>query len=419
MRIVTIIDGYGAGQHLPKAFAKHGVACAHIKTTPRLDPLYRGRFDAAAYVTAMDGSGDVAEMEGRLRTWAGRHGHEIEAVIPGMEPGVELADALAARLQLPTGNGTALSGARRDKFQMHDVLRRFGLRSILQYKAAELPPILEWVRQHHRWPVIVKPLDSAGIDGVTLCHTEKEVEAAFRAVRGHVNLMGSLNEEVLVQEFVGGLEYVVNSVSRGGRHEVVEIWRSAKKYIDGIGIVYDREELLPYRGTPQDELVAYMGRVLDALGIENGPTHAELKYQSEPVLIEVAARISGLQNPRVSDAALGLNQVDLTADAYVDAERFDRVTRHPRVLRRRCWMVVLPTRQAGIIESMPFIDEIRHLPTYFDAAYRVRPGQRIEPTTNLNSCIGVVNLVAKDEGAIERDHRRILEMVPNGCVMQQ
>lgn len=419
MRIATIIDGYGAGQHLPRAFAKVGVACAHIKTTARLDPLYRERFDPAAYVMTMHHSGDVVETESQLRTWGRRNGHEIEAVIPGMEPGVELADDLSARLQLPTSNGTVLSGARRDKYQMHEVLRRSGLRSIRQHKAAELPPILEWVRQHHRWPVIVKPLDSAGIDGVTLCRSEREVDAAFRVVKGHVNLMGSLNEEVLVQEFVGGPEYVVNSVSHGGRHEVVEIWRSAKKYIDGVGIVYDREELLPYRGTPQDELVAYMTGVLDALGIENGPTHAELKYQSEPVVIEVAARISGLQNPRVSDVALGLNQVDLTADAYVDPEHFDRVTQRPRVLRRRCWMVVLPTRQAGIIESMPFIEPIRRLPTYFDATYRARPGQRIEPTTNLNSCIGVVNLVSKDEGAIERDHRRILEMVPNGCVMRQ
>ncbi len=232
--------------------------------------------------------------------------------------------------------------------------------------------------------------------------------------------MGQRNDEVLAQEFVPGEEYIVNSVSCAGKHQVVEIWRSGKIYVPGIGIIYDHEELLDFDGKLQCELAAYLRRVLDALGIQYGPTHAELKYNAKgPMLIEVAARISGAANPKANDAALGHNQVDMTADAYADPQGFARIANKIGTLRKRCWIVVLPSRQEGEVSAMPFVDEIERLPSFFSAAYRIKPGGLLKKTTDLNSCVGMVFLIHEDEAVIARDYARVMELVPEGFLLRE
>lgn len=419
MKVCVIVDGYGAAQPLPRAFNERGFACVHVKTTPRLDPLYRGRFNPEDYALVLDYSGNPDELAEDIIAWASAKGHQIAVAIPGMEPGVELADLLSEKLGLDRRNGTALSAARRNKFLMHETLKAAGVPSIKQFKSKELAPLLAWVRENLTYPLILKPLDSAGIDGVTLCHDEEEVRSAFYNVIGKVNLMGQENNEVLAQEYIRGEEYVVNHVSCAGKHQVVEIWRSAKIYVPGVGIIYDREELLPFDGKLQDELKVYMLKVLDALGIEYGPTHAELKYDGRPMLIEVAARISGVQNPKANDVALGHNMVDMTADAYADPQRWAEKAAAIGKLNKRCWIVVVPSRQEGTIDAMPFTGEIERLPSFFSAAWRVRPGGALRKTVDLNTCVGLVFLMDEDEEVIYRDYQRIMALVPEGFILKE
>jgi len=94
----------------------------------------------------------------------------IEAVIAGAETGVELADALSERLNLRT-NGTSMSEARRNKFIMGEVVRGAGIRAVKQIKASTWQEVDAFLDEWSPIPfkVIVKPLDSAGSDGVTLC----------------------------------------------------------------------------------------------------------------------------------------------------------------------------------------------------------------------------------------------------------
>ena len=50
--------------------------------------------------------------------------------------------------------------------------------------------------------------------------------------------MGLLNEGVLVQEFLDGIEYVVDSVSRDGVHKTTAVWEYDKRSINGANFVY-------------------------------------------------------------------------------------------------------------------------------------------------------------------------------------
>jgi biotin carboxylase len=149
----------------------------------------------------------------------------IRAVMAGAETGVELADLLSERLNTLT-NGTAFSEARRNKYIMGETVRNAGVRAVKQMKATSWGEIDEFLSawQPNPFQVIVKPMDSAGSDDVTLCHNILEVQKAFGNIMGKVNGLGIVNKGVLVQEYLDGIEYVIDMVSREGEHKVVAIW---------------------------------------------------------------------------------------------------------------------------------------------------------------------------------------------------
>ena len=51
--------------------------------------------------------------------------------------------------------------------------------------------------------------------------SKAEVKVAFDKINGQINSLGVVNEGVLVQEFLGGVEYVIDSVNRDGVHKIV------------------------------------------------------------------------------------------------------------------------------------------------------------------------------------------------------
>ena len=66
---------------------------------------------------------------------------------------------------------------------------------------------------------------AAGSDDVFLCDSEESVRIAFDKINGAINNLGVRNEGVLIQEFLQGTEYVVDSVSRDGVNKVTAIWQ--------------------------------------------------------------------------------------------------------------------------------------------------------------------------------------------------
>ncbi|WP_131808075.1 hypothetical protein [Mycolicibacterium elephantis] len=92
---------------------------------------------------------------------------EPVAVIPGCEPGVELADALSEALHPLTGtpsNGTALSSARRNKFEMIERIKSQGLQGARQIRVESEEQLCEWHTQLGGM-AILKPLRSSSNDG--------------------------------------------------------------------------------------------------------------------------------------------------------------------------------------------------------------------------------------------------------------
>lgn len=61
----------------------------------------------------------------------------------------------------------------------------------------------------------------------------EQAREAYDMILGHNNLFGEVNEMVLVQEFLQGSEYVVDTVSVNGEHKVVAIYYYDKRVVNG------------------------------------------------------------------------------------------------------------------------------------------------------------------------------------------
>merc|ERR1712178_394386 len=77
--------------------------------------------------------------------------------------------------------------------------------------------------------------------------------------------------------------------------------------------------MLPPDGPEQDALTSYVFRVLDAVGLRFGPCHTEVMMTPRgPVLVEVNARMHGLQGPLMTEFATGTNIAKYMADVMID-----------------------------------------------------------------------------------------------------
>ncbi|MCI3934988.1 ATP-grasp domain-containing protein [Streptomyces sp. AN091965] len=409
-RVGAIVDAHSTGRYLPAAFREFGVACVHVQSTPEIPEFFRRDFEPSSFQEHHAHTGAVAETAAWLAA------RNVEFVIAGTENGVELADALSERLGLAT-NGTAQSRDRRDKGRMAEALRRAGLRAAVDHRASDPSEAVAWAVAQDQWPVVVKPVDSAGTENVHFCHDSAAVRSAAEKILGTVNRVGSVNRQLLVQQYLKGEQYYVNTVSADGGHYVAEIWSDETKEIEGAAVVSDREDLLPRSGERQEAIVAYVRDVLDALGLKWGPAHTEIMVTAAgPVLIETAARPVGSILPEAVTAATGDNHATLTAECYAAPEEFARRIPLPYALRKQVSMISLIADRSGYVESADGLSLLDRLPSYWGILSKISEGADVRRTVDILSSPGHVYLLHDSQQQIMRDYLQLRSWESSGLL---
>jgi carbamoylphosphate synthase large subunit len=400
--IGVVVDGYSAGNFYPAAFADLDVRLIHVQGTPELIPSMlapnlSGYLENIVYT-------DDATIVGQLRR------HSPVCVIAGQESAVPLADRLSELLALPS-NGSRLSGARRDKYEMIETLRGAGLRCAQQFKSGDPAALAEWAQHAGTFPVVIKPLSSAATDGVYICDSVEAVVAATEKVLASLDIFGHPNNEVLIQSYLDGIEYIVDTVSSDGHCYVNGVWQYEKSLLPSGKRIYDKDILVDPAEAPVSELVAYVEQVLNALNIRWGPAHSEVIMTAEgPALVEIGARLNGNLDPGFHDVCLGNNQAAVAAKAYLSPEEFQKEF-GDRVYNKLQSAIVYntPTILDGIVDSVDdaVVDEIRQLRSVYLVGVKLRPGSRIRPTVDLLTSPLRVFLTAASDEQLAADYDKI------------
>ncbi|HEV2780526.1 MAG TPA: ATP-grasp domain-containing protein [Actinophytocola sp.] len=398
----VLVDAYGTGNYLPPAFDRLGIDVVHVQSSP--EPITRMQpWDRASYVDALvynpDGSTEVALKE-------------LEAlfVIPGQEPGVLLADRLSEALGLRT-NGTTFSEARRNKFKMINAVAAAGLRTAAQLITDDAEEAVAWAAGSGYWPCVAKPLSSASTDGVFICSDAESLRAAFPAILASSTVFNGANTEVLVQSFLEGPEYIVDTVSVDGHVCVCGVWQYEKVLLPNGKPIYNRDILVSPTDPAAVALMDYTRAILEVLRIHNGPAHSEVIITADgPVLVEIGARLNGNMHPAFHDACLGANAADLTALAYARPERF-LAEYGDTIYRKRQPAVVYntPTMLSGTVVSVnePLVEAIRNRPSVVDLTVKRKPGDVIVPTHDLLTSPLRVFMTAPDQSTLDADYEFI------------
>jgi hypothetical protein len=273
---VVIVDPYSTGCCIAKEFTNRGYQVIALWTAGFSEQMkthvplsVAGKLN---YFAEMDEQGSLAETVTAVRKTADNY--RVIACVAGGEAGVDFADALSEALGVRT-NGTEIPN-KRDKKLQQDLIRKAGLRSVRQASGTEFEQVEPFLKRE-AFPVVLKPNESAGSDGVKLCYTMEEAEDHFGVLMKSQMVNGGECPAVLVQEFLKGREYVIDHVSRDGVHKTMMVWVYDKRTANGNAFVY--HGVLPVDSNSPEAriLIPYVRRVLDALDIKNGPSHGEGK----------------------------------------------------------------------------------------------------------------------------------------------
>ncbi|MFC6703660.1 ATP-grasp domain-containing protein [Streptomyces thermocoprophilus] len=392
-----MVDAWAAARSLVLKFLEQGSSIVRVQSTRDVPYLYRASpYVPEDFVADIVHDGDLEATVAAVKAFA------PVAVVAGGESGVEFADLLAERLGLP-GNGTALSAARRDKHLMVEAVRAAGLRAARQLRVTDTDELAAWHRELGG-RVVVKPPRSAGSRGVFFCDTPEESVAAFRSIADADNIFSQPNKGAVAQEYLPGTEYMVNTVSRDGRHHLCDVWRTGRLTANGVVDLCDALSLTDSASRVVEPLRDYAFQVLDALGIRHGPAHLEIRMTPQgPCLVEVGARIAGGGIPDCAGLGIGESQLEWTVDAYLRPERFHARAGTPYRVRRYSAIFGMVSPVEGVLGEYRGIEEIERLESFHSLITLVKPGQRICRTVDDLTYPLVVRLLHDLEEVVQRD----------------
>lgn len=424
----VVVDPYSSGKYLLIELDKRQIPIICVRSSTKCSQQFLRSHEAnSVYFSEMI---DFEELTGldHLVEKVRALPYTVIGVFGGSEPGVELADLLGNALGLPNANSLDLLDARKDKAEMQECLRRNGLPAAAQFKSGNLDDLMAWALERGEWPLVAKPTGGAGSDGVYFCRSENDLKVAHNAIIGNRNATGTMNNELALQEFLNGDEYIVDTVSHEGKHICVAIWVYTKKRgmpWDEKAICSCQNNLLQPEGEEQDRLVDYVFKALDAVGLRHGPCHTEVMLTPRgPILVEVNARLHGLQGPRLIELATGTSKATYAADAIIGGGKMfkachsqddNKSGRYLYPLQKQCTQMVLHCNAEGYLTAS-IRDSIAalELPSVVEILPAVEVGQYINKTRDLPTSAGTVLMVHESQQQIQDDTLAIRNLEESG-----
>ena len=325
----------------------------------------------------------------------------LQAVVGVEDEGVFLAAIAAAGLGLPHNSPEAVL-ATRDKHRCREILRAAGVRGPAFRKVpAHIDP--ESIAGEVEYPCVLKPLFLSASRGVIRADSPAAFADAFRRIRALLNdpevaLKGGESARwILVETFIPGAEVAVEGLLSGGRFRLLALFDKPDPLVGPFfeETIYVTPSRLP---TPQQvEIVRVTARCASALGLTEGPLHAEFRVNEEGVWpLEVAARsIGGLCSRTLRfGAGIGLEELILSHAVGRDVTGLTREASPAGVM-----MIPIPGR--GILASFAGLEEAREVPGVEEVVQSIPAGQELVPLPEGSRDLGFLFARAGTPAAVE------------------
>jgi biotin carboxylase len=348
-----------------------------------------------------------------MRRFAARR--PLDAVVPVDDLTTVAAAAICRDLHLRSSPLAAVK-ATRNKLRMRELLAAAGVPSpaFTSWGVEEDPAV---VAARVSYPCVLKPLVLSASRGVIRADDPAGFAAAWKRLAAilaapDVRELGEGAERILVEEFIPGQEVALEGLLVAGELHTLALFDKPDP-LDGPFFeetIYVTPSRLPEAAPAA--VRACMVRAATALGLTDGPVHAELRLRADEhgrfrvFMIEIAARsIGGLcSRTLVFGTGMSLEEIILRHALGLPIASLAREGRAAGVM-------MIPIPRGGILEDVQGLDEARAVPLIEDVTISMHKGQEVVPLPEGSRYLGFIfsraDTPARAEAALREAHRHL------------
>ncbi len=340
--------------------------------------------------------------------------HPTDAIV-GVDDDTTILVSMAAKaLSLPH-NSVESARTTRSKYQMRKVLAAAGIPSP-RFDLVSINTDLTEVASRVNFPCVLKPLSLSASRGVIRANNSEEFVKAFRRI---VRILGSSDvksrkdarsQQILIEDFIPGVEVALEGILIQGSLKVLAIFDKPDP-LDGPFFeetLYVTPSRLPV--SIQEDIISCTARTADALGLREGPVHAELRVNDDDAwIIEIAARSIGGLCARTLRFGTGISLEELIIRHAIGME-VEPLQRE----RQSAGVMMIPIPRAGILREVQGKADAERVADIEEVTISIPIGQEVLPLPEGARYLGFIFARGSSPESVEnslREAHRQLEFV--------
>jgi biotin carboxylase len=327
-------------------------------------------------------------------------GQPVCAVLGIDDSATVLAAKASAALGLPH-NAPEAALAARDKHRMRQLLRQAGV-PVPRFRLYPVTSDPAAIAVEVSYPCVVKPTLLSGSRGVIRADNPTEFAAAFRRTRAIIEAAGveyptaSGTAGILVEEFIPGGEVALEGMLAGGELSVLALFDKPDP-LDGPFFeetIYVTPSRLP--AAAQEAIARRAAQAAAALGLREGPLHAELRVnEAGPWLVEAAGRSIGGHCSRMLRFGTGMSLEELILRHACGMEW------QARRAGEAVGVMMLPIPARGIFRGVSGTEAARAVPGIRELEITAARGYPVVPLPEGASYLGFLFAAGRTPGEVE------------------
>ncbi|HYV61542.1 MAG TPA: ATP-grasp domain-containing protein [Bryobacteraceae bacterium] len=258
-----------------------------------------------------------------------------------------------------------------------------------------------------RFPCVLKPLDSSASRGVIRANNQEEFSAAAERI-GRIQ-----SGDVLVEDYIPGREFALEGVVTAGKLQTLALFDKP----DPLEGPYFEETIYvtPSRESEhiQRQIREIAQAAVTALGLTNGPVHAEMRVNDRGVwILEAAARPIGGLCARVLRFAAPYLILEQLLLRHAMGDDVSGATLAPGAHG----VMMIPIPHSGVYRGVRGLEDARRVPGVEDIVITAKEGQEILPLPEGSAYLGFLFSRGASADTVEKSlreaHQRLKFMIP-------
>ncbi len=398
--VVIIVDAISSGVDYAQKFKGHRII--HVRSQGEIVDPKRYKINESDFDEQYVYKGDLKALVKEI----GLKRNQKISVVAGAEEGVQLVHSLSVALKAPTNPHTA-PHTWGNKYETLKYLKENGVDVGDFAKIQSWSDLEEWAIAHERWPIVLKPIQSAGTNGVSINNNMIELKRSFDELINTRDSLGHWNSNLLAMEYLEGTEYSVDLTYIDGEIKFSDVLRYERPLVEGASTKYDYDILIPFDEAKRLELIRYSEEIVKLLGMQ--VAHMEIKITPYgPRLVEIAPRPIGATLPRLIEIATGRSQLTLAAQGLSNTPRYHAQS-YSYPMHKEAAAIFI-TSNGGKRLTLAALEKLKKIPGFVSAEFAFKEGDILPRTIDANTTTGQIFIAHEDPFILQRSLIEIRRM---------